>query len=185
MRLRFLVVFPSPCRRMPGQNLKLGHGCFLSTLSISLFIKHPIIRRYPQHAAGPSPEPGQFSPHSHNLFCLLFDSNVIFPSAHASPTYFHEVFGLKLCIQFSSSASGYMPGPSQPPCICHPIYIISWRVGTLHCVIFLRPSIISTLIGPNILLSTTFSHTLNVCSSLRVSDQVLHVSLRPCHGSGG
>jgi hypothetical protein len=39
---------------------------------------------------------------------------------------------------------------------------------------FPQPSFISSLLGPNILLSTLFSNTLNLCSSLDVRDRVLH-----------
>ena len=39
---------------------------------------------------------------------------------------------------------------------------------------FLHPSLTPSLLGPNILLSTLFSNTLSQCSSLSVSDQVLH-----------
>ncbi|PNF43690.1 hypothetical protein B7P43_G14620 [Cryptotermes secundus] len=39
---------------------------------------------------------------------------------------------------------------------------------------FLPPPETSTLFGPNILLTTLFSNTLSLCSSLNVRDQVLH-----------
>jgi hypothetical protein len=39
---------------------------------------------------------------------------------------------------------------------------------------FHQSPVISSLFGPNILLSTLFSNTLNLCSSLIVRDQVLH-----------
>jgi hypothetical protein len=40
---------------------------------------------------------------------------------------------------------------------------------------FLRPPIISSRFGPNILLNTVFSNTLSLCSSsLNVTDQVSH-----------
>jgi hypothetical protein len=39
---------------------------------------------------------------------------------------------------------------------------------------FLQPHVTSSLLGPNILLSTLFSNTLNQCSSLNVKDQVSH-----------
>jgi hypothetical protein len=37
---------------------------------------------------------------------------------------------------------------------------------------FLRPRVTSSLFDPNILLSTLFSNTLSLCSSLKVTDQV-------------
>jgi hypothetical protein len=39
---------------------------------------------------------------------------------------------------------------------------------------FLYPLVSSILFGPNILLSTLFSNTLGLCSSLKIRDQVLH-----------
>jgi hypothetical protein len=39
---------------------------------------------------------------------------------------------------------------------------------------FLQPTVTSSLYGPNILLSTLFSNTLSLCSSLNVRDQVSH-----------
>jgi hypothetical protein len=39
---------------------------------------------------------------------------------------------------------------------------------------FLQPHVTSSLLGPNILLSTLFSNTLNLCSSLNVRDKVSH-----------
>jgi hypothetical protein len=39
---------------------------------------------------------------------------------------------------------------------------------------FLYPSVTSSCLGPNIILSTLFSITLNLYSSLKVRDQVLH-----------
>jgi hypothetical protein len=39
---------------------------------------------------------------------------------------------------------------------------------------FLQPPVTSSLLGSNILLSTLFSNTLNLCSSLNVKDQVSH-----------
>jgi hypothetical protein len=38
---------------------------------------------------------------------------------------------------------------------------------------FLQPPVTSSLLGPNILLSTLFSNTLNLCPSLNVRDQVV------------
>jgi hypothetical protein len=39
---------------------------------------------------------------------------------------------------------------------------------------FLHSPISSSLFGPNILLRTLFSHTLSLCSSLNIRDQVSH-----------
>jgi hypothetical protein len=40
----------------------------------------------------------------------------------------------------------------------------------------LQPPVTSSLLGPNILLSTLFSNTLNPCSSLNVRDKVSHLA---------
>jgi hypothetical protein len=39
---------------------------------------------------------------------------------------------------------------------------------------FLEPPVTSSLLGPNILLSTLFSNTLSLCSSLKIRDHVSH-----------
>jgi hypothetical protein len=39
---------------------------------------------------------------------------------------------------------------------------------------YLHSPVTSSLLGPNILLSTLFSYTLNLCLSLKVSNQVSH-----------
>jgi hypothetical protein len=44
--------------------------------------------------------------------------------------------------------------------------------SSLHS--FLQPPVTSSLFGPNILLSTLFSNTLNLRSSLNVRDQISH-----------
>ena len=43
-----------------------------------------------------------------------------------------------------------------------------------HFVVFLHSPVTSSLLGPNILLSTLFSNTLSLRSFLNMSDQVLH-----------
>jgi hypothetical protein len=45
---------------------------------------------------------------------------------------------------------------------------------TSHHVIFLQPPVTSSLLGTNILLNNLFSNILNLYSSLKVTDQVLH-----------
>jgi len=50
------------------------------------------------------------------------------------------------------------------------------KYGSLSCYScsFLRPPVTSSVLGPYILLSTLFSNTLSLRSSLNVSDQVSH-----------
>jgi hypothetical protein len=45
---------------------------------------------------------------------------------------------------------------------------------------FLQPPVSSSLFGPNIILNTLFSNTINLCFSLNVRDQVSH----PCRTTG-
>jgi hypothetical protein len=68
-----------------------------------------------------------------------------------------------------------MCATSQPPWLDHSNY--TWRrvqVSSSSLCSFLQPPITSILFSPNILLSTLFSNTLSLCSSLNVRDQVLH-----------
>jgi hypothetical protein len=46
----------------------------------------------------------------------------------------------------------------------------------------LHSPVASSLLGPNILLSTLFSNTLSLCSSLSVRDQVSHPYVSPSRG---
>jgi hypothetical protein len=57
----------------------------------------------------------------------------------------------------------------------HPNY--TWRTVQTTKLLFnspLRPPVTLFILGPNILLSTLFSNTLSLCSSLNVRDQVSH-----------
>jgi hypothetical protein len=68
-----------------------------------------------------------------------------------------------------------MPRPSQPPCFDNPNKN-GRRVQIMQLLImqFLQPPVASSLLGPNILLSTLFSNTHNLCSSRNFRDQVSH-----------
>jgi len=69
----------------------------------------------------------------------------------------------------------YMPRLSHSSCFDHQ-HNIWWTVRSLSptLCIFLHSPVTSPVLGPNILLSTLFSKTLSVRSSLNVSDQVSH-----------
>jgi hypothetical protein len=71
--------------------------------------------------------------------------------------------------------SCYMPCSSHPPWLDHSKYTW-WRVQVLKLLIiqFSPTSLTYSLFGPNILLSTLFSDTLSLCSSLNVRNQVSH-----------
>jgi len=61
------------------------------------------------------------------------------------------------------------------PCLSHSSpFIIQTILRILVLCSFLRCPVTSSLLGPNILLSAIFSNTLNLLSSLCVSDQVSH-----------
>jgi hypothetical protein len=66
-----------------------------------------------------------------------------------------------------------------PMCAIHPAHVMiliicgeEYKLWSTSLCSFLHLPVTSSLLGPNILLSTLFSNTLNLCSSLR--DQVLH-----------
>jgi hypothetical protein len=73
------------------------------------------------------------------------------------------------------SPSCYMPCPSHPPSLDHSDY--TWRRVQVMKLLSMQLSPTfrhSSPFGPNILLSTLFSNTLTVCSSLNVRDQISH-----------
>jgi hypothetical protein len=75
----------------------------------------------------------------------------------------------------SSPHTCYMTRPSHPPRLDYSNY--TWRrvqITKLLVMQFLHSPVTSSLFGPNILLSTLFSNTLSLCSSLNVRDQVSH-----------
>jgi hypothetical protein len=68
-----------------------------------------------------------------------------------------------------------MPRQSHHPWLDNSNYV--WRrvqVMKLLICSFMQSPVTSSLFGPNILLSTLFSNTLNLCSSLKVRGQVAH-----------
>jgi hypothetical protein len=67
-----------------------------------------------------------------------------------------------------SPHSCYTPCPSHHPWLDHSNY--TWRKSS-SLRSFLQLPITSSLFDPNILLSTLFSNTLSLCSSLNVRDQ--------------
>jgi hypothetical protein len=64
--------------------------------------------------------------------------------------------------------------PSHPSLLDHSNYF--WREVQVMKLLFMQlpPISSSSLFGANILLSTLFSHTLSLCSSLNIRDQVPH-----------
>jgi len=73
------------------------------------------------------------------------------------------------------------PMLSTRPVYLIPLYLITltifgeaYNLRSYSLCILLQPLTTSSLLGPNFLLSTLVSKTLNLCSSLRVRDQVSH-----------
>jgi hypothetical protein len=70
-----------------------------------------------------------------------------------------------------------MACPPHPPWLDPSNY--TWRrvqVMKLLIMQFLQPPFTLALFGPNILLSTLFSNTLSLCSSLKVRDQLYYTT---------
>ena len=69
----------------------------------------------------------------------------------------------------------YMPSLSHSSWVYRP-YTIWWRVQIIKLLVMLSfpLPVTSSLLSPNILLSTLFSGTLSQCSSLNMTDQVSH-----------
>jgi hypothetical protein len=69
----------------------------------------------------------------------------------------------------------YMPRPSQSAWFDHPNNIWWWvQIIEFLFISLLHSPVTSSVLGPNILLSTLFSNTLNLSSSLSVRDQISH-----------
>ena len=103
--------------------------------------------------------------------------NIIIPSAPRSPKW-------SLSFRFTHQNSVYTsPRPIRSTCPTHLIILYlttriifgeKYRSLRYSLCSFLHSPVTSFLLVPNILLSTLFSNTLSLCSSLNVSDQVSH-----------
>jgi hypothetical protein len=79
-----------------------------------------------------------------------------------------------VCISHISHAS-YMLRTCHPPWFDHPNdFCEVLKLWSSSFCSHIQPPATSSLLGPNILLSTLFSNTLNLCSSLGVRVQVSH-----------
>jgi hypothetical protein len=122
-------------------------------------------------ATGPYPEPYESNLHP-KTYLLKINFNIILPSTLRSSEW-SLPFGLfnRNFVRFSSIPHArYMPHQSHLPLFYHPNNIW-WRVQLCSSSLcnFLQRVFTSSLLGSNILLSTLFSNTLNLCSSLNVS----------------
>jgi hypothetical protein len=88
---------------------------------------------------------------------------------------FLSSFPTRMLYAFLIPPGCYIPCPSHPPWFNNSNNIW-WRVQSMELLIikFSLTSCYLTRLGPNILLSTLFSNSLNLCSSLSVKDQVCY-----------
>jgi hypothetical protein len=125
--------------------------------------------------------------------CLSWASSIQF--IHPHPTSWRSILilssHLRLCLSSGLYPLGVptkslytpLPSPIQVTCSAHLIlldFITRTIVGEQYWSFsstlgnFLHSPVTSSLLGPNTLLSTLFSHTLSLRSSRSVSDQVSH-----------
>jgi len=133
--------------------------------------------RLQQLATCPYREPDQSSPYPHTTLREEL-SNIILPS---TPGTSERSFSLRCPHQNPVSTS---PLSIRATCPAHLIILDlitpiifgeEYRsYSYLLCTSFLHSTVTSSLLGPNILLSTLFSNTLILPSSPSVSDQVSH-----------
>jgi hypothetical protein len=119
-------------------------------------------------ATGPYPEPNEStSPPPPQP--IILKSNLI-PTSHLCPELSHRNPVHSLLFHMC-----HMPCPlHSPDLICLLIFGEEYKLWTYTLCNFLHSPVISSLLGPNILLRTLFSNTLSLYSSPNVRDQVSH-----------
>jgi hypothetical protein len=106
------------------------------------------------------------------LFKIYF--NIILPSTPVTSQAVSslEGFRLKFCMHSSSSHVCYTPHLFHIQSVDHPEYAERYKFWSSSLWNIPRPPVTSSLLGPNILLSTLFLKTFNLCPSLMVRNQV-------------
>ena len=129
-----------------------------------------------KHATCPYPEPDQYSPCSHPTS----RRSILILSSHL-----HLSLPSGLFLSGIPTKSLYAPLQFSLRATC-PTYLFildlitriifgeEYRSLSSSLCSFLHSPVTSSLLGPNVPLSTLFSNTLSLCSSLNVSDQVSH-----------
>ena len=151
---------------------------FAASQEIPCISRNPKVHYRTHKCPPPSPTLGQLNPvHIHTSHLLEIHPNIIHPSTPRSHQWPPSLwFPHQDRIQSLSSTI-------RATC---PAHLILFDFTT-HTIVgegyksfstslcnFLHPPVTSSLIGPNILLNTMFSNTLNFLSSRNVNDQVLH-----------
>jgi len=122
--------------------------------------------------ACPYPEPDQSNPYPHSTswrYILILSSHL---RLGLSSGHFLSGFPTKT-LYAPLPLKCYMPRPSHfLNLIIRIIFGEQYRSLSSSLCSFIHSSLTSSLVGPNILLSTLFSHTVILRASLSVSDQV-------------
>ena len=149
---------------------------FLTSQEITHILWNPEVHYRIHKCTPPVPILSQLDPvHTSTSYFLKIHLNFIFPSMPRSPKW---SLSLRFRHQNPVYASPvthmhYMPHPSHSFRFYH-LNNIGWGVQIIQLLSFLHSPVTSSLLGPNILLSTLFTNTLSLRSSLNVSDQVSH-----------